>query len=204
MTVKIEVYSDYVCPYCLLAKEPLREATQGQDVTVEWMPFELRPYPEPTLRPEDPYLPMVWNRSVYPLAEALGVEIKLPTVSPQPYTALAFEGYQHAKAYSPAMAQSYNDRLLRAFFQEDQNIGDIEVLVRLVSEIGLEPTEFRQVLEEQRYRAAHQAALQRAQQLGIQSVPTFVIGNQILPGVHSSQTLRDAIEVAQGATREAT
>ncbi|MDF2439018.1 MAG: hypothetical protein JWN98_2 [Abditibacteriota bacterium] len=197
MPVKIEVYSDYVCPYCLLAKAPLQEAVEGQDVEIEWMPFELRPYPEPTLLPEDPYLPTVWNRSVYPMAASLGVEIKLPTVSPQPYTALAFEGYQHAKTHGNEMAQAYNDRMLRAFFQENQNIGEIDVLTRLAEEIGLEPAEFRQALEEGRYRAAHQQALQRARELGVHSVPTFVIGDRVLSGVHSVDTLRKAIQSAQ-------
>ncbi len=197
MPIKIEVYSDYVCPFCLLAKAPLQEAIEGQDVEIEWMPFELRPYPEPTLRPEDPYLPTVWNRAVYPMAKELGVEIQLPTVSPQPYTALAFEGYQHARACGPEMATAYNDRLLPAFFQENQDIGNLEVLTQLAQEVGLEASEFRWSLEEHRYRAAHQAALRHANDLGIHSVPTFVIGNQMLSGVHRAHTLRQAIQAAQ-------
>ncbi|MBW3636295.1 MAG: DsbA family protein, partial [Armatimonadetes bacterium] len=69
MPLKLEIYSDYVCPFCLLAKAPLEEALRGlEGVEVEWMPFELRPFPTPTLRPEDPYLPRVWEQSVYPMA----------------------------------------------------------------------------------------------------------------------------------------
>lgn len=56
MSVKIEVFSDYVFPYCFLAEGPLREAIMGKNVEVEWMPFELRPYPQPTLKPEGNYL----------------------------------------------------------------------------------------------------------------------------------------------------
>lgn len=197
MSIKIKVYSDYVCPFCLLAKTPLQSAIEGQDVEIEWMPFELRPYPNPTLRPEDSYLPTAWNRSVYPMAKELGVEIQLPTVSPQPYTALAFEGYQYVKACSPEMATAYNDRVLRAFFQESQDIGNIEVLTQLAEEIGLETSEFRRSLVEHRYRTTHEAALRHAYDLGIRSVPTFVIGNQILSGVQSAETLREAIQSAQ-------
>jgi predicted DsbA family dithiol-disulfide isomerase len=37
MNIKIKVWSDYVCPFCLLAEGPIREATEGQeDVRVEW------------------------------------------------------------------------------------------------------------------------------------------------------------------------
>ena len=50
---------------------------RGQDVAVEWMPFELRPYPEPTLRPEGEYLRSAWERSVYPLAARLGVRAEI-------------------------------------------------------------------------------------------------------------------------------
>ncbi|MBB5325629.1 putative DsbA family dithiol-disulfide isomerase [Anoxybacillus tepidamans] len=45
MTLSIKVYSDYVCPYCFLAKKPLEDAVQNKDVNIEWMPFELRPKP---------------------------------------------------------------------------------------------------------------------------------------------------------------
>ena len=53
MPLTIKVYSDYVCPFCFLAEFPLQEAIRGKDVAVEWMPFELRPEPTPTLRPGD-------------------------------------------------------------------------------------------------------------------------------------------------------
>ena len=36
------------------------------------MPFELRPYPHPTLRPEGEYLQRAWSQSVYPLARQMG------------------------------------------------------------------------------------------------------------------------------------
>src|SRR5215204_5868706 len=54
----------------------------GKDVEVEWMPFELRPYPNETLRSEGVYLQRAWRQSVYPLAQKMGVPIKLPAISP--------------------------------------------------------------------------------------------------------------------------
>ena len=63
------------------------------------MPFELRPYPNETLRPEGEYLQRAWTKSVYPIARQMGVAIKLPTVSPQPHSHLAFEGFQYANEH---------------------------------------------------------------------------------------------------------
>ena len=93
------------------------------------MPFELRPEPHPTLRPEGDYLQRAWQQSVYPLARQMSVPITLPPVSPQPHTHLAFEGYQYAKEHGKG--NEYNHRVLEAFFQDGQDIGDADVLTRL-------------------------------------------------------------------------
>ena len=48
---------------------------------VEWVPYELRPYPTETLKPEEHYLQSTWKQSAYPMAEQMGVPIVLPNVS---------------------------------------------------------------------------------------------------------------------------
>jgi predicted DsbA family dithiol-disulfide isomerase len=193
LTAKIKIYSDYVCPFCLLAKKPMDEAIEGKDVEVEWMPYELRPYPNETLKPEEHYLQSTWKQSVFPMAEQMGIDIILPSVSPQPHTHLAFEGYQYAK--EQGKGNEYNDRMLRAFFQEDQDIGDIEILTRLASEIGLDEIEYREALETRKYKEAHQKALQHAyKEAGITAVPTFVIGDTKVAGIRSKETLEQIIE----------
>ena len=55
------------------------------------MPFELRPEPHATLRPEGDYLQRAWSESVYPIARSMGVPISLPPVSPHDlrHTAIA-------------------------------------------------------------------------------------------------------------------
>ena len=194
MPIPIKVYSDYVCPFCFLAEFPLKEAVQGKDVEIEWMPFELRPAPNPTLRPEGQYLQQAWRNSVYPMAERMGVEIRLPRVSPQPHTDLAFEGFQYAKEHGKG--NEYNDRMLRAFFQEEQDIGSVDVLTKLAGETGLDETDFRNALASHKYQQTHQQALQHAQKIGIEAVPTFLIGNRVLTGVQDRETLERAIEEA--------
>src|SRR3978361_108164 len=46
----VGVWIDFVCPYCLLGERVIRAATEGLDVDVVWMPFELRPQPTTHLR----------------------------------------------------------------------------------------------------------------------------------------------------------
>ncbi|KIL49483.1 DsbA family oxidoreductase [Jeotgalibacillus soli] len=193
MSLKIKVYSDYVCPFCFLAEKPLEEAIKGKDVEVEWMPYELRPYPNETLRPEGDYLQNTWKQSVYPIAEQMGVDIVLPNVSPQPYTHLAFEGFQYAK--EKGKGNEYNDRMLRAFFQEQQDVGDVDVLTKLAGEIGIDEQEYREVLESRKYKEAHQKALNHAyNEVDITAVPTFIIGETKVSGLRSKESLEKIIE----------
>ncbi|HMM72004.1 MAG TPA: DsbA family oxidoreductase [Rhodocyclaceae bacterium] len=189
----ITIYSDYVCPYCLLAEKVLSEAIGDRDIRIAWRPFELRPAPEPTLRPEDPYLPSVWQRSVYPLAQRLGVPIQLPSISPQPRTAKAFELL--AMAQDEGLDHAYSMRVLRAFFQDGEDIGNPERLVEIAAEVGLDPDKARQALESGTYVQRHCEAQRHAREdMQITSVPTIVVGKQVFRGTPPLDELKRAID----------
>lgn len=192
--LQIKVYSDYVCPYCFIGEVVLERALKGMEdkVRVEWMPFELRPYPTPTLKPEEDYLQTTWQRSVYPMGKQLDVPIVLPKVSPQPYTHLAFEGYQFAK--EKGLGEAYTHRMFTAFFQEEQDIGDKAILARLAKEVGLDAGEFAQALDSGKYKQAHLNALKQAyEEVGVSAVPTFIIGNRKVRGLLREEDLRQII-----------
>ena len=157
------------------------------------MPFELRPYPNETLRPDGDYLQRAWTNSVYPLARRMGVPIKLPSVSPQPHTHLAFEGFQFAREHG--RGNEYNHRVLTAFFVESQDIGAIGVLTKLAEEIGLDSKGFEEALKSRTYREAHQRVLRQAyEEAGGTGVPMFVIGDQTMTGLQEQATLEAMIE----------
>jgi predicted DsbA family dithiol-disulfide isomerase len=164
------------------------------------MPFELRPYPNPTLRPEGDYLQRAWQQSVYPLARQMGVPITLPPASPQPHTHLAFEGYQFAKEHGKG--NEYNHRVLKAFFVKGQDIGQIDVLTKLAGEVRLHEKEFEEALRTRKYKEAHQQALRHAyQEVGVTGVPMFVIGSQVLTGLQDRETLEAVIQEEMGRMR---
>lgn len=190
--IKIQVWTDFVCPFCLLGEAIIEKAIEGLEVEIEWMPFELRPYPTPTLKPEDEYLPRVWKASVYPMAERLGVPIQLPTVSPQPYTRKAFLGLQYAK--QQGKGNEYTTAVMKAFFQQNLNIGEDQVLKNILANLGLNPAGLDEFVNSPLANAQHDADLQYTKQLGIQAVPSLAVGEQFFSGVPSVQALRDAIQ----------
>jgi predicted DsbA family dithiol-disulfide isomerase len=195
MTKQITIYTDYVCPYCLLAEYVIQSALHDKDFYIQWRPFELRPDPVPALRIEDPYLPNVWEKSVYPMAKRLGVPIKLPAISPQPRTDKAFEVF--AMADERGLGHLFSIRALKAFFQEEKDIGDLKVLADLGADVGLQREAVLSALITGKYTEHHRAALRNAREdMNVTSVPTIIIGNQVFRGMPSFDALRQAIDDA--------
>ena len=159
---------------------------------MEWLPFELRPEPTPTLRPEDDYLQTAWRDNVYPLAKKLGLEMKLPGVSPQPYTRLAHEGMEFAKEHGKG--DEYAHALFAAYFQSGEDIGKIDVLSRTAGVIGLNADEFRRSLEEGAYRERTQDLLRQARMQMVTAVPTFLIGRQRVSGLYPAEVLAQIVD----------
>lgn len=162
----------------------------GKDIEVEWKPFELRPEPVPPIDPASDYIQNAWKHSVKPLSEKLGVEMNFPPV--QPRTHLAFEGFQFAKEKNKA--NEYNHRMLKAFFVEGKDLGNVDVLVELAEEVGLDPVEFREAVVSRRYKDAHKAALNEAAEQDIRAVPTFFIGDRKLQGLYPADRLTQIID----------
>jgi predicted DsbA family dithiol-disulfide isomerase len=175
-----------------LAEVPLQRATAGKDVVFEWMPFELRPSPTPTLRPKDAYLQSAWRSSVYPLAERLGLEMHLPSVSPQPYTRLAHEGTEYVKAHGKA--DVYTHAVFTAFFQRSEDIGSADVLSRIAGVAGLDVADFRRALDEGRFRARTDELLRQARLQMVNAVPTFIIGRRRLSGLYPAEALAEIVD----------
>lgn len=190
---KIHVWSDYVCPFCLIADELIERAISGRsDVEVVHHAHELRPYPAPTLRPEEPYLPDIWARAVYPMARRHQVPMTLPSISPQPYTAAAFRGSLYAA--DQGVAHAYHRRVMTAFFQEDRDIGDRVILADLAADVGLDAVGYLSALDDDTYALRHRMALQESVHQGIQVVPTIVISSRRIEGVATEAVIVRALD----------
>lgn len=203
MPVHIDVFVDYVCPFCLLVEPAIEELRRERDVAVTIRPFELRPDPIPTLRPEDEYLPRVWRQSVYPMAERVGIPIRLPSISPQPRTEKAFLVLQLAR--ERGCAEAYSAAMFAAFFQKDRDIGQTEVIIDVAASVGLEPAEVEAAMRDGERRKRHRADLDYAvNTVGITAVPGIVVAGRLLQGVPSATRLKKVVDdvAAYGTTAE--
>lgn len=170
----------------------MRELTEAESgVDVVWRAFELRPEFVPALDPAGEYLQRVWTNSVYPLAERLGMNMKLPPV--QPRSRLAHEAARWALARG--RFDAYNAEIFRAFFERGEDIGDADVLVALAGGLSLDADGLRASLKRREHESAVLADERDAEMLGVSGVPAFVADRRAaLTGVQSVENLRRMIE----------
>lgn len=173
--MKILFVSDYVCPYCLAAKEAMLRAVKelGIEPEIIWHPFELTAEPKPQV---DTYHDEERKAHYQVLKEPcrqMGLDMKLPPyVVPRPYTRLAFEGYFYAK--EQGKGEGYNDLMYKAYFIDEKDIGDPEVLCSLAGKAGLDVEEYRRALQQGVYTEKMKEANRHArEELHVTHVPTI-------------------------------
>jgi predicted DsbA family dithiol-disulfide isomerase len=164
------------------------------EVEVAWLPFELRPEPVELPPPDEARTRAYWSRSVFPLAERLGVEIHPPQARPR--TRLAHEAFAFARAAGRADAMA--EGLFRAHFVEGRDLGEIGTLAAIGAAAGLDGAALRSALQARTHAREVEEGLQFAADLGVTAVPTFLIGRYAIPGLVGVQTLRRAVAAAAG------
>ncbi|MFE2614576.1 DsbA family protein [Micromonospora chalcea] len=203
----IEIYADVVCPWCWIGKRRLEQALEAYDgdVTVRFRPFQLDPTPvtEPKSLLEalgdkfggrDKAEGMAAH--VTGVAAGAGLDLRFDrAVAANTFDAHRLVRFATERGRSAEMVE----RLYRAHFHDGVDVGSIDALVTLAGEAGLDETEARQYLESNLGRREVAADLSAAHQLGVSSVPTFVLaGKYAVTGAQEPETLLAALrEVAQ-------
>lgn len=207
--LRIDVWSDIVCPWCAIGKRRLEQALGNfphrKDVEVVWRAFELDPS-APRIREEDQatHLAKKYGRSkvqaeamiqrVADVAAADGLTFDLLHAK----SGNTFDGHRllHLAAQRGVQG-ALKDRLFRAYMTERLPIGDHDVLARLAAEAGLDAAEARETLASDRYASEVRDEESAARAIGITGVPFFVFGGRLaVSGAQPAEVLSRALEEA--------
>jgi len=185
--MKFEVWSDVTCPFCYLGKHYLQNAIaefpHRDEVQVEWKSFELDP--EAKTDPEGDIYRMLadkygqsreWavraNEDLKERADTVGLSFNPDAIVP----ANSFDAHRLIQmAGDHGLKAEANERLFEAYFSNGENIDDTQTLVKIGTEIGLDTTKVRELLDSDRYSEAVRSDEKEAAQLGIHAVPFFLI-----------------------------
>ena len=203
--MRIDIYSDTVCPWCYLGKRRFELALAARpqyEARVTWRPFELNPDLPAEGADRAAYLAArmgTAERVAEAHAElerqgvASGIEFRFDLIERVPNTRRSHLLMAHAARSGRQTVVM--DRVMRAYFEEGCDIGDIEVLVRLGVEAGLTEHESRAALILRAGQDGVIAAERHASVLGITGIPTFIFdGQYTISGAQDVGTLARVLD----------
>lgn len=93
--------------------------------------------------------------------------------------------------------EAFRRAVYRAYFVDDLNIADTEVLARIAQDAGLDASDLRNVLAEERFKPEVERQFEFAREVGVNAVPAYVAGRYLLVGAQPYEVYRQLIETAQ-------
>ncbi len=200
--MKVEIWSDVVCPWCYVGKRNLEAALaefpHADEVTVEWRSFELdastprqmdlsmdevlqRKY---GMSPEEA---TAANRQMTELAAKVGLEYHLDNVQ----IGNTFDAHRLIHlADTQGLGGAMKERLLAAYFTEGRSVSDPAELADLGVEVGLDRTRVDAVMAGDEFGAEVRADEAQAVELGCTGVPFFVVDGKFgIPGAQPPDVL---------------
>lgn len=215
MTVKLDIISDPICPWCYIGKAGLDRALEAHPdhpFTIEWHPFQLNPDMPPEGMDRRTYLETKFGGreqavAVYAriaeAAETAGLTIDFEAIQRTPNTIDAHRLIHWAGLEGRQTA--IVSALFRAYFVEGRDIGDRTVLLEIAEASGLDREMTERLLNSDADTADIRARDAHARERGVTGVPTFVIANQhVAPGAQPTELWAKVIEdiAAQLSERE--
>src|SRR6187551_1372751 len=144
MTTQIDVWSDFVCPFCFLVGASLARLQQAHDVAITWHAFELRTRGSPPMSPEYRARIEAGQPHLRAMArEQYGLDLNAGPFGIDSRPALIGEQYAVAQGFGAA----YHEAVANAYWLQAQSIDDRAVLADIAESVGLERAAFLAALD---------------------------------------------------------
>lgn len=197
-SITLEVFTDYVCPWCYLGDNRVKKLKENYDVNVKIVHFPLHPdTPEEgrTLAEmfgTGPEAIEEKNRNMKGLMDAEGLPFNDRSHTYNSRLAQEIGSWAETQEGGHAI----HDKFFEAYFVDGRNVGDVEVIIDVVKSVGLDETEARKVLEERSFKEAVDADWEKSHSYGVTGVPTFVCNQQGLVGAQPYEVLEQLMTEA--------
>lgn len=212
---KIEIWSDFACPYCYIGerrlKDAIRELDADEDIQITYRAFELDP--TAPVRPSDgttaERLAAKYGiseeeaekriRNIDALGKDLGINMKFGAVK----SSNTFDAHRLMKfaedQYEEPVYQALNELLFKAYFTEGKSLSDRKLLLKLAEEVAMDPTQCNEVLERGYYAEQVRFDEREAAERGIHGVPYMLFDGQFaVPGCISTDDCKKVVREMLG------
>ena len=201
--MKIEIWSDYACPYCYIGERQLEKALESfsgeESIDISYKGFELDPSAsykttsDTRERISGKYRMSLEKSqqmidSITEYAKRVGLDYNYGATR---YTN-TFDAHRIAKyAETKGKGLEMSEKLFHAYFTENKQMSDHKVLTDIAIELGLDKLEVEDVLKSKKFAEAVRNDEYEASNLGIQAVPFFLInGKYSVSGAQPPKVLK--------------
>jgi predicted DsbA family dithiol-disulfide isomerase len=207
--MKIEIWSDVVCPFCYIGKRKMEKALQKfpfkEKVEIEWKSFQLNP--DQQTKPgvstlEDLSQSKGWSMEqtkqitsqVVGMAKVEGLTFDFDKAVVA-NTKNAHRLIHLAKEFG--VQDAMKERLLKAYFTDGLNVDDTDTLIQLGKEVGVPEEKIKPMLESNQYEEAVDQDSYESRQIGVRGVPFFVLDRKIgISGAQPDEVFDQTLEKA--------
>ena len=193
MALKVTLFSDFICPFCYIGFQTITNLKREFELDIEWRGFQIHPdWPATGIPAEKIYgaegseaRKAAWER-ISSMAESCGLAMRPPSMLTNSHNALATCEY----AIASGKGEEFEKRVFRAYFEEGENIGDLAVLKKLASDVGLDGDQAAEAIASPQVQSKLKSNAQLAHHHGVSGVPTFFLGQYALVGAQSEDAMR--------------
>ncbi|MCB9678311.1 MAG: DsbA family oxidoreductase [Alphaproteobacteria bacterium] len=214
--MRIDVWSDIVCPWCAIGRSRLERAVAayresgGEAVEIRWRSFELDPR-SPRSTAGD-HAELLSRKYGFGIEQARQMLAQMVERGAGDGVVFDFARIQHGNTFDAhrllhlaerhGLQDALKGRMFRAYFAEGAAVGDADAMGALAVEVGVPESEVREVLASDRFAEAVRGDESLARQLGVTGVPFFVFDERVaVSGAQPVELLTRALRHAE-ETRE--
>lgn len=212
--MKVEIWSDVVCPWCYVGKRRFEAALASfphrEEVDLVWRSFELDPSAAPSDNTSGTYARRLAHKYGTSLERAQGMIDNMRAVAASEGLDFRFDKSRPGNSFDAhrllhlaldhGLQDELKERLDHATFTEGLSVSNHEELTGLAVEVGLDAAQVREVLSSDRYADALRGDVAQARAYGISAVPFFVVDGKY--GVAGAQPAEQLLEVLTRAWAE--
>lgn len=223
-TLTIDIYSDVMCPWCLIGYGQLTKALAQLDgeiaAEIRWRPFELNPQMPPEGEEQEAHLQRKYRRSAEDGAAMRG---QMKAIADGAGVSLSYEGDGEAppammwntrechkllafalEEAGPKVQTALKLALFKAHFNSRANLGNREVLLNIASDVGLHRVAAKAALDDPDLEARVLAEEAQAWDMNISGVPAMIInGKFMIPGAQAPDVYVNALRRVAEKSRAA-
>ena len=209
MVMRIEIWSDVVCPWCYIGKRRLEQALaefdHGDQVEVLYRSFELDPSaPQEAVETTVEALARKWGTDVAGARQAMArgdevaAEVGLHFRHHDAPRARTIDAHRLLHlARDLGLQAELKEALLAAYFTRGESMADHDVLRKVAADVGIDPSRADEVLGSDEYADAVEADLREAVSLGASGVPFYVVDRKYgISGAQPTEVFAQVLDKA--------